>query len=90
MWGRGGRLGLILDFAVPPFPILPKACGDARAAFVLQFVCVKTANQLRRAIIGVTCVGSCTRDRGIFYSVNETRMEKFLRRDAESNRLETA
>jgi len=58
-------------FAVPPFPILPAACGDAQAAFVLQFVCVKTANQLRPAITGVTCVSGCTMDRGIFNSVNE-------------------
>ena len=43
-------------FAVPSFPILPAMCGDAQAAFVLQFVGVKTANQLRRAIspAGVT------------------------------------
>jgi len=40
-------------FAVDSFPILPAMCGDARAAFVLQFVCVKTANQLRRSITGV-------------------------------------
>ena len=40
-------------FAVPSFPILPAMCGDAQAAFVLQFVGVKTANQLRRAITGV-------------------------------------
>ena len=57
--------------AVPPFPILPAACGDAQTAFVLQIVCVKTANQLQRAIKGVTCVGGCTRDRRIFNSVNE-------------------
>ena len=26
---------------LPPFPILPAACGDARATFVLQLVCVQ-------------------------------------------------
>ena len=68
--GRLTRSGLRC-IQVPPFPILPAACGDARAAFVLQFVCVKTANQLRRTITGVACVGGCKRDGGIFNSVNE-------------------
>jgi len=46
----------------------PASCGDARAAFVLQFVCVKTANQLWNAITGVACVGACNLKRigGIF------------------------
>jgi len=67
-WATGSGLRCI---QVPPFPILPSACGDARAAFVLQFVRVKTANQLRRTITGVACVGGCKRHGGIFNSVNE-------------------
>ena len=74
---------------VPPFTILPTACGDARATFALQFVCAKTANQLRCSITGVACVDGCKKW-WRYVELGARDLEKFVRRDAETNRGETA